>query len=173
MKKGIAAWRNLEITHTDAPPHVDKLVDEYCNKCRFYSPHTTTCDYFLVTGKRRPCPAGKGCKAREKELRKGGRRIKLDEAKAYELYEQGKNDHEIAQEVGVSDSAIYYWRKSRSLKANMEHRERNMNWDKELARRLYYLRWSDRAIAKVVDVSPYVIGQWRKKEGLPTHGGKK
>ena len=37
---------------------------KYCGKCiyrRKINGHTSTCDYFLLTKTRRPCPAGKGC----------------------------------------------------------------------------------------------------------------
>lgn len=41
----------------------------YCDGCKYFWHRTAKgialgCDYFLVTGQRRPCPAGKGCKVK-------------------------------------------------------------------------------------------------------------
>lgn len=45
------------------------LVDETCIPCMFSARHEnlkipTSCDYYIITGERRPCPAGKGCTVR-------------------------------------------------------------------------------------------------------------
>ena len=42
------------------------LCDSYCNKCVYASgvngfTHYTVCNYYLITGIRRPCQAGDGC----------------------------------------------------------------------------------------------------------------
>lgn len=42
------------------------LCDSYCNKCVYASgvngfAHYTVCNYYLITGIRRPCQAGDGC----------------------------------------------------------------------------------------------------------------
>lgn len=46
------------------------MVDNYCRPCIYSGRNQNTknpcsCDYFLATGKRRPCPAGRGCTVRE------------------------------------------------------------------------------------------------------------
>lgn len=45
-----------------------KVCDKYCCKCRFYIGwccDTKLCNYYLMTGKRRPCDPGTGCTVRE------------------------------------------------------------------------------------------------------------
>lgn len=39
------------------------VVDPYCNGC-IYRGNYNICDYLLVTGELRGCPAGKGCNKR-------------------------------------------------------------------------------------------------------------
>ena len=152
------------------PQHVDKLCDKYCEDCRFYSPHTKTCDHLLVTDKCRGCDPGKGCKAKEPLIKQNGKRIKWDTVKARELYDQGKRDTEIAQEVGVTPSTVAWWRHRHDLPTKYPHRPINRNWDKVEARRLYNMGLRDKDIADAVDVKVDAICKWRKKEGLPKHG---
>lgn len=45
-----------------------KVCDRHCWKCIYcmtLSGAYKTCDYYLITGKRRPCDPGKGCTVRE------------------------------------------------------------------------------------------------------------
>lgn len=44
-----------------------KMCDKFCDKCAFrkkFSCGLYYCDFFCMTGKRRPCPAGEGCTVR-------------------------------------------------------------------------------------------------------------
>lgn len=72
-----------------------------------------TCDYMLIAGPRRPCPRGPGCTVKEVSETK-----KWDKAKAFELYQAGLSDSQIAQEVGVSQRTIFVWRKEEMLPPN-------------------------------------------------------
>lgn len=76
------------------------------------------CDYITITGHRRPCPFGAGCTVKEAE---GGMK-KWDESKAYELYQAGASDLEIAHEVGMKPSTICKWRRGKELPAHKGER---------------------------------------------------
>ena len=48
------------------------INEKYCRTCRYHGwlgNHALTCDYILITGKRRGCPAGPGCTKREEGKR--------------------------------------------------------------------------------------------------------
>ena len=61
-------------------------------------------------------PTAKPKRAPDKpDVRKNGR---IDPARARELYDAGKNDVEIAAELGTKHGTIYAWRKRNGLKAN-------------------------------------------------------
>lgn len=72
------------------------------------------CDYISIVGHRRPCPFGAGCVVKETE--DGMKR--WDKARAYELYQAGASDREIAEEVGVETGTIYRWRREKGLTAH-------------------------------------------------------
>lgn len=58
----------------------DKVCDRYCQKCIYYvvaSYEVLCCNYYLITGKRRPCDPGTGCTVRV--LRKKPRKIRGSE----------------------------------------------------------------------------------------------
>ena len=47
----------------------EKVVDRHCEGCKYYCQiwkNLYYCSYLFRTGKRRPCPAGKGCKVKKK-----------------------------------------------------------------------------------------------------------
>ena len=51
---------------------VERTVDKYCAGCIYrggQSGYLKCCNYYLITDKRRPCPAGEGCTVRK--LKKG------------------------------------------------------------------------------------------------------
>ena len=55
------------------------VCDEYCDKCVYYlgwGSGTKMCNYYLMTGKRRPCDPGTGCTVRV--LRKRKRKTKAE-----------------------------------------------------------------------------------------------
>lgn len=168
--KRITDWANREVLRSGLSDHVDKLVDKYCEDCRFYCPHTKTCDYLLTTDKCRPCPPGKGCTAKEPAIKQKGNRIKWDPAKAMEFYQQGLSDRAIAREVGVTSFTIGWWRKRNNLPANHTYVPGKRDWSREEARRLYDMGRNDREIAEAVGVKTDAISKWRRKAGLPKHG---
>lgn len=170
MTKKVADWGRREILRVGLEPHADKLVDGFCHKCRFYGKHTKTCDYIIVTDRRRPCPPGKGCTVREKEIVYNGRRMKWDTKKAYELYKECMNDSAIAREVGVSAYTITCWRKRENLPSHLPRREYKKDWDKKEALRLYKMGMGDKAIGNLVGVGGSVIWKWRQREGLKPNG---
>ena len=56
-----------------AKPKKQSICDKYCVGCVFlgYADGAINlCEYFLTTGKRRPCPAGTGCTVKQKGERK-------------------------------------------------------------------------------------------------------
>lgn len=49
-----------------APPKPqEKTTDKFCRGCIYFD-YYKCCNYFLVTGKHRPCPPGKGCTEKKK-----------------------------------------------------------------------------------------------------------
>lgn len=93
---------------------------------------TPICLYLLKTGRRRPCQYGAGCtvkvlgkrvgnKWRDIPVSQPSRRpqgVKDDDAVAMKLYMEGLNDRAIGDRLGVSDNAVFNWRKRKGLKAN-------------------------------------------------------
>lgn len=77
------------------------------------------CDYISITGSRRPCPFGAGCTVKETEKNMKN----WDKAKAFELYQAGASDKEIAAGVEVSPGTIYKWRHEKGLAAHMPARQ--------------------------------------------------
>lgn len=95
------------------------LIDtKPCRGCVYFSKETQTCDYILMTKKRRPCPPGMLCKAK-KIIRGRNGKAKTDRnAIIRDLYKAGKNDREIAAETGFSAGAVFKWRCRHRLKPN-------------------------------------------------------
>ena len=55
------------------PTHRVRRVKYPCKGCAYWCGGPTTiktCDYMLITGKRRPCPPGEGCTVKKREKRK-------------------------------------------------------------------------------------------------------
>ena len=89
--------------------------------CAYRCAFTDTCDYLLVTGRRRESPAA-GCHRYEKKLRPcqdSGADFgsAADEALMEELYRSGLTDREIASELGLSPVAVGAWRRQEGLPA--------------------------------------------------------
>lgn len=113
-------------------------MNKRCEKCDYYCIGTETCDHLLRTGVRRGCPID-GCTrfkhTGEKKLDrfqlptspllkkkipvekkpKAPTAKQLRQHKMRDLYEEGKNDREIAKEVGRTSSAVGAWRKKNDL----------------------------------------------------------
>lgn len=104
------------------------VVTERCRECLYFCNNdchfiVPTCDYFLITGKRRGCPAGDECdkflpakaciKIRCAQM--GVLKIPVKEKQLWDLYQQGKNDAEIAIAVGINRHTVARWRKKNGL----------------------------------------------------------
>ena len=86
--------------------------EPWCVPCVYYARSTMSCDYYLKTDVRRPCPAGAGCTARvtRKELSKM-RKPKWDTELGRLLWLDGQTDGQIADALGVQTSAVTAFRK--------------------------------------------------------------
>lgn len=87
-----------------------------CKGCVYYgrAGAEPICEYILMEQRRRPCPPGEGCTVKIV----GGTDMKQkawDEARARQLYEEGKSDIDIADMVGASAGAIAAWRRKNHL----------------------------------------------------------
>ena len=125
-----------------------KADRDYCCDCDYYSDShggLTLCNYAIITGKCRSviCKIGVGCICHSKyEEKKPKRRRnandklgaldaavvlgipkveykRIDKAVARRLYEEGKNDVEIADAFGCTRAAVRFWRTSYGLPPNM------------------------------------------------------
>ena len=120
-----------------------KADRDYCKDCDYFSLNRlglALCDYADITGKCRSpiCKAGVGCtchskyeqKRRKKHRRKcklnaidaaaslgigRGDYKKIDKAAAFQMYNDGKNDVEIARAFNCTPGAVRFWRKAYNL----------------------------------------------------------
>ena len=101
-------------------------VTERCRSCIYYRTNSTghscvpSCDFILIEGYRRGCPAGDACDKYTRSLRslnRGMTRLPVDERMVFDLYVDGMTDNEIADVLGVSAKAISDWRRRRDLRA--------------------------------------------------------
>lgn len=81
------------------------------------------------------------------------------------LYNEGKMDTEIARELGVTRSAIYYWRKKLCLKSKFDYSKVSKIDDKTL-RSLVNRGLSDYEIADLVNMSTDGIYNRRIRHGI-------
>ena len=103
------------------------------NDCAFKGTNTDTCDYILVTGKRRGCPAGPLClrykpvTAKERKVPQLPSTFKKDRSGLFtafqSLYEEGYSDQEIAASLGVSKETVARWRRSERLPSRETRRQ--------------------------------------------------
>ena len=103
------------------------------NNCAFKGTNTDTCDYLLITGKRRGCPAGPLClrykpvTAKERKVPQLPSTFKKDRSGLYtafqSLYEEGYSDQEIAAALGVSKETVTRWRRSERLPGRETRRQ--------------------------------------------------
>lgn len=104
------------------------VVTERCKECLFFCDNINhfiipTCDYFLIKGERRGCPAGDECDKffpaseglKIKRPLGGPSRLTVKEQDLYDLYYQGKTDTEIAGVIGVNRNTIARWRSKNGL----------------------------------------------------------
>lgn len=98
-----------------------------CWNCYYYGRNTFTCDFYLITGARRGCPAN-ACtrytprgKLRKQTLvvLKGSHKVDNPRYRQLEsLYRQGLNDAQIAELTGLCRNTVLKWRKGNGLPAN-------------------------------------------------------
>lgn|GEM_PF-1695043 len=84
------------------------------------------------------------------------------------LYKQGLNDFEIAEKIGVTNNAIYYWRKQNDLPANVG-RGRHSNpkkIDREKLQALHDQGYTDKEIGAALHCSPMTVLNWRRQNHL-------
>ena len=103
------------------------------NDCAYKGTNTDTCDYFLITGKRRGCPAGPLCirykpvTAKERKVPQLPSTFKKDRSGLFvafqSLYEEGYSDQEIAAALGVSKETVARWRRSERLPSRETRRQ--------------------------------------------------
>ena len=103
------------------------------NDCAYKGTNTDTCDYILVTGKRRGCPAGPLClrykpvTAKERKVPQLPSTFKKDRSGLYiafqSLYEEGYSDQEIADTMGVGKETVARWRRSERLPSRETRRQ--------------------------------------------------
>lgn len=80
------------------------------------------------------------------------------------LYNQGKMDSEIAKEINVTRSAIYYWRKKLNLKSKFTYSKISKIDNKEFEK-LFYSGYTDNQIAEKLKMSADGIYAHRKRNG--------
>lgn len=112
------------------------------NDCAYKGTNTDTCDYILVTGKRRGCPAGPMCKryksvnARKRKVPQLPSTFKKDRSGLYTafetMYAEGFSDREIAEDLGVSRDTVSSWRRKERL-PNQATRKKIMQAHEQLA----------------------------------------
>lgn len=157
-----------------------------CNTCKYrcYLINAWYCQYILVTGHCRGCSPVK-CK----RYKRGNPAETIDDTtkiiskrseqsqrqKQYksvrrhqeilELYNNGKNDHEIAHELNLAVGTIYNWRQQNNLPPN-GHRGFQSTLDKDEATKLYKEGLNDRQISERIGCTRNAIYMWRRKNGL-------
>lgn len=130
----------------------------------------------------RPCPGGADCtvyeeRATEKEnIRQNHdrepeaprkRRLKYCEEQVRQLYEQGKNDPEIADHCGVRPCTIRKWRHDMNLPPNPRNtKTAAKKFDRGTARLLYDSGMNDAQIAEQLGMARETIKKWRHRELL-------
>ena len=103
------------------------------NDCAYKGTNTDTCDYILVTGKRRGCPAGPLClrykpvTAKERKVPQLPSTFKKDRSGLFvafqSLYEEGYSDQEISAALGVSKETVARWRRGERLPSRETRRQ--------------------------------------------------
>ena len=91
---------------------------------------------------------------------------RMAESEARKLYQEGKNDAEIAAALEVSRQTVSKWRKRVGLQAVI-HLNR-MTFDEKKAMRLYKKGKTDGQIGAAVGKSAEAICKWRWRRGLPS-----
>lgn len=99
-----------------------------CTECHYGCTYTETCDFYLLTGNRRGCPAGNDCtrfvpRGAARRVLPVTLRRSIDNKRTTDprhatmlaLYEQGLNDYRIAELTGISRDTVRRWRNREGL----------------------------------------------------------
>lgn len=90
--------------------------------CAYHCAFTETCDYYLITGRRRESPAHR-C-GRYKPLSADSAPVSVesaaDEALLQALYDAGLTDRQIAGELHLPLQAVSTWRRRQHLPSRQE-----------------------------------------------------
>lgn len=92
------AWRLKQLGYTPVDSEKEHLTNDRCRKCYYGSMagsfNMPTCDYILITGKKRPCHGGEECTVFREGRRTSRERIAEDIRQEMELY-HAKRDGEL------------------------------------------------------------------------------
>ena len=106
-----------------------------CRKdCYYYGKSIDSCDFYLITGVRRGCSPD-DCTRYLKDKRKNTLPLNLARSAKAEncrvrrhqmlvLYNSGKNDREIAAEMGCHKHTVQMWRKHNGLVSQTERQKK-------------------------------------------------
>lgn len=110
--------------------------------CAFFGTNTKTCDFILITGQRRGCPAGRQCErykpvnARHRKVPQLPSTFKKERSGLYTafetMYAEGFSDKQIADALGVSRDTVSSWRRKERL-PNQATRKKIMQAHEQLA----------------------------------------
>jgi FixJ family two-component response regulator len=98
----------------------------------------------------------------------GRRRAPFTDQQLIALHKKGMNDVEIARELGVNDSTVFYHRKKIGLESNYIPM---VNYHQFIV--LYEKGLNDREIAEELDVPKDAVKYRRRRIGLKAHGRKR
>lgn len=87
------------------------------------------------------------------------------------LYNQGLNDNEIAQSLGIDRSSVRSWRKARKLKPNVEWA--GANHPEHMRRLLCEMGWGAGAISRFQGVTRWTVEEWRQRNGFNSGGTRR
>lgn len=116
-----------------------------CRDCQFQAEKDMPygCNYATITGHTRlAAPPGDGCPykvkgprlermvaQKEVTIKRRDHRRKIDDRKAMRLYQEGKNDVEMGEALGVRQESVRLWRKRMGLKSQYELKKRRKQND--------------------------------------------
>lgn len=144
------------------------------------------CDYMLIMMDkggdppyRRGCPRGEQCTRcqggrkvdrREAQLGKAPApppiKYAIDEARARELWDAGKDDKRIAEAMGVEIKAVKNWRTRQGLKNNPDVNVMNERFPFDATYMMLMNGMSDREIGEYYGTNDKMISRWRRANGL-------
>lgn len=91
----------------------------------------------------------------------GTRQPSMNYTRAWELYNQGMTDAQMAQELCVADDTVRKWRKKNGLPVNLLVKQRHRRFQE-----LHDQGLNDSEIARRCGVVPSTVSTWRRGAGL-------